>query len=66
MLLGFFEGGFLHFECDELVSALLETGDDISYESTLDSVGLYCDEGTFGVGHGVDLTEESCAKDDWQ
>jgi len=45
-----FLGGPDHFESYEFVSTLLETGNDISYDCTLDSIGLYGEEGTFLVG----------------
>jgi len=45
-----FLGGPDHFESYKFVSTLFETGNDISYDCTLDSIGLYGEEGTFLVG----------------
>jgi hypothetical protein len=48
VLLCLLERWLFHLESDKLVSTLFETRDDISDKSALDSVRLYCDEGTFG------------------
>ena len=45
--LGLFHGGFHELEGDELEALLFEALDDFTNETTLDTVGLNSDEGTF-------------------
>ncbi len=47
MLLEEFSGRLGEFECSEVVSLLLETGNDGSNESSLNTVGLDHDVGSF-------------------
>ena len=47
---GHFLGGPDHLESDKLVSTLFESGNDITDQSTLDTIGLDSKEGTFLVG----------------
>mmetsp|Transcript_23035 Transcript_23035/g.33724 ORF Transcript_23035/g.33724 Transcript_23035/m.33724 type:complete len:202 (-) Transcript_23035:18-623(-) len=61
VLRGHFLGGGHHLESHELVSALFETSDDVSDESTLNSIGLDGEEGTLLVGTGDSLDGEGVA-----
>ena len=51
MVLKMFFAWLAQFHCHEFEAALLESLDDFTNESALDTVGFDSDKGTF-VGHG--------------